>query len=142
MPIEYYVDNKQGLVFKRFHGQVDIKQLRDHWRELMADADAMEFAAWVTDIREATVRFNGAELELLVRTVIEPRLKDVRWLSAVVANPGVQYGVTNQFSVYASGHAVVATFLDRDEALAWVRKQKELGDGSEPLGAEAGEGVA
>ena len=130
MPIEYHIDRELNLVLKRFTGDVDIAQLKRHWEELITDNESVSIAAWLTDIREAKIRYNGPELERLVRSVIEPRMKGVRWISAVVVNAGVQYGVTNQFSVYASGKAIVATFLSREEALEWVLKARDERDGT------------
>ena len=120
MGIRYQVDPALGLVRTTWAGAVTAAELERHLRTMLADPAARACARSLTDLRGATLAFDGAELQSVVGRAVLPALDGLRWRAALVVGDAVQVGVSNQWRVYAA-EVETGVFTDEARALAWLQ---------------------
>src|SRR5688572_9708277 len=103
MPISYTIDLLLGIVFRECNGPIVLKELEDHWRELLLDPKlpAEDPLVIFTDLQLCEINLNGEKLLNLIDTVITPIFGTRQWISAVVVSTGVDFGTSRQFSTYS-----------------------------------------
>ncbi len=121
-PISYEIDNELGIVRTTWCGTITAEDLRRYWKEYLADPQVRAVRRSVADIRNADFKFSGKELSNVVNEVVMPLIKDLEWRVAIVVAQPVQYGVSNQFRVFAEVFNSSQIFYDPDEAIAWIRE--------------------
>lgn len=122
MPIDYRIDPDNGVIYRRFTGDITLQDFEHHWRSMLADPAVPATLAMIVDMRECRLLVHGEELSRLVADVIEPALGRRRWFSAVVVAAPVQYGITKQFMAYSRGCGVTDVFYEIEDAFEWLRE--------------------
>jgi phage gp36-like protein len=122
-PISYSVDNALGVIFEVWHGEITASDLRRHWEDYLSDPTVLALRRTLVDLRAATIRFTGNELSNLISYLVIPVLKGQDWLTAILVEQPVQFGVSRQYQVFAERYSTDSIFHDYDEALLWLRRQ-------------------
>lgn len=122
MAISYLVDEGVGLVREKWAGDISLAEMVLHWRSKLADQKVMRCRRTLVDVRESRFTFQGAELQCLVESILEPELEGAGLRSAMIVKEPVQYGVANQFCAFFSRIGAVEIFQDEAEALEWILK--------------------
>jgi hypothetical protein len=122
-PISYSVDKALGIIFEVWHGDVTAVDLRRYWEAYLANPDVLALRRTLVDLRGANIRFTGYELSNLVSTVVLPVLKGRDWITAIVVERPVQFGVSRQYQAFADQYSRDIIFHDYDEALHWLRQR-------------------
>jgi hypothetical protein len=123
VPITYSIDEETGVIFEVWEGDVTAACLRRYWELYLADPQVMAIRRTLVDLREARIRFTGAELSSLISTVVVPALEGRDWTTALVVARPVEFGVSRQYQVYAERYSRDAIFEDYTVALAWLTRQ-------------------
>ena len=131
-PITYSIDQDSGIISEVWRGDVTAADLRRYWGAYLANPDVLALRRTLVDLRAANIRFTGAELSNLVSTVVLPALKGRDWITAIVVEQPVQFGVSRQYQVFADHYSSDSIFYDYEEALLWLRQRghKEQGEGA------------
>jgi hypothetical protein len=120
MPITYTIAPADGHLTETWTGRVTIDVLRDYWRVMLADPEAMRLRATLVDLRRAELALTGDELDDAIRDVALPMLQGRDWRTALVVADPIQFGVSRQYQVFASRYSNDAIFTDIDAARAWL----------------------
>lgn len=123
MPIQYTIDHQAGFIVETWTGSITIQDLRTYWTTLLADPEVLRLRCTLVDLREAEIAFRGAEMDELVRVLVEPTLHGLDWRTAIVIAHAVHYGLSRQYQVFAERYSHDAIFTDLDEAKAWLLAQ-------------------
>jgi len=121
MPITYSLDAQQGIIFERWSGDVSASELACYWRSYLADPQVMAIRKTVVDLRESNPTFTGAELSGLIDTIVLPALAGRDWITAIVVQKPIQFGVSRQYQVFAEYYSRDAIFHEPDQALQWIQ---------------------
>lgn len=124
MPISYSVDAVEGLVSIRWEGRITAAILDEHWRKLVGDPEVLACGASLGDLRQAELCFTGPELQELIRQHLVPVLASRKWITAILVDTKVQFGVGRQYSALTALTSNSNLFGDESEALAWLRTQR------------------
>lgn len=124
-PIAYAIDKTLGLIVEVWTGDVTAAALRQHWRTLLTDPEALEVRRTLVDLRNANVCFTGAEMSNLVECVVIPLLDGGAWKTAIVTDQPATFGVSRQYQVFAESYSTDCIFHDRDEAIRWLCRTGE-----------------
>ncbi len=123
MPISYSVDRSHRLVLVSWTGDVTARDVRTHWKKMLADPEALSIARSLADLRSCNLLVTGRELWSLVDEVVTPRLEGRLWKTALVIARSEQYGVSRQYQVFAERYSTDEIFEDYDKALEWILAQ-------------------
>ncbi len=123
MPITYSVDHSRRVVLVSWTGDVTARDLRSHWKKMLADPEAFAMGKSLADLRMCNLLLTGSELWSLVDKVAIPLLKGRDWKTALVVARSEQYGASRQYQAFASRYSTDAIFEDYDKALAWILAQ-------------------
>jgi hypothetical protein len=120
MPIDYYIDHTQKIIFESWTGPISADVLRRYWINYMADERVMALRRTVVDVTKAEILFKAGDLFSLVSGIVIPRLGDRDWRTAIVVSDPVQYGVSRQYHIFASSYSRDAIFFDVASAIEWI----------------------
>jgi hypothetical protein len=120
MPITYWIDSQQQVIFERWSGDVSASDLARYWRGYLADPQVMAIRKTVVDLRESNPTFSGAELAGLIDTIVRPTLAGRDWITAIVVDKPVQFGISRQYQIFAEFYSQDAIFHDLGRASEWV----------------------
>ncbi len=120
MPIDYVARPDEGFVDVVWAGTITAHDLRMSWSKILSDPTVLRIGRALTDIRDATLDFSGAELAEVVLTVAAPALKGREWRSAIIVHDPVQFGVSRQYEAFTAQFGEDAIFYDRDAARGWL----------------------
>jgi hypothetical protein len=124
MPIHYVIDPQLRVIRETWTGEVTAADLGSYWRAYLADPQVLDIRTTLVDMRNARVGFTGDELRELIRSVVDPVLKGRPWLTAVIVDHPVQYGITRQYCVYAEHYSEDAIFSDCEAGMNWLLQQR------------------
>jgi len=131
MPIDYVARPDEGFVEVVWSGTITAHDLRMSWSRILSDPAMLRIGRALTDIRDATLDFSGAELAAVVMTVAAPALRGREWHCAILVCDQVQFGVSRQYEAFAAQFGQDAIFFDRDTARDWLLQTpvtRERGD--------------
>jgi hypothetical protein len=120
MPIDYVARPDEGFVEVVWSGTITAHDLRMSWSKILCDPAVLRIGQALTDIRDATLAFSGAELAEVVLTVAAPALKGRQWRAAILVCDRVQFGVSRQYEALTAQFGEDSIFFDRDAALSWL----------------------
>lgn len=120
MPITYAVDRDLQVIFECWSGVITPEDLGRHWRSYLADPAVMAVRRTVVDLRGSTPRLTGAELSQLINEIVRPTLQGRDWVTAIVVDRPIQFGLSRQYQVFAEFYSTDAIFHERERALEWV----------------------
>jgi hypothetical protein len=123
MPISYTIDQDTGIIFEVWTGDIGALDLRAYWEHILADPDVMARRRTLVDLRRAHIHFTGQELANLVASVVIPALKGLHWITAIVVDDPVQFGVSRQYQVFADCYSCDSIFFDNAAASDWLKRQ-------------------
>jgi hypothetical protein len=127
MPITYVVDREVGVIHEKWSGEVDAAELGDYWRGYLSDSAVLDLRATLVDMRSAEIQFTGAELKSLIASVVNPVLEGRSWLTAIVVDHPVQFGVSRQYHAFAEHYSEDAIFSDPEAAMGWLLQHRTAG---------------
>jgi len=125
MPIDYVARPDEGFVEVVWSGTITAHDLRMSWSKILSDPAVLRIGQALTDIRDATLDFSGAELAQVVLTVAVPALNGRAWRSAIIVHDPVQFGVSRQYEAFSAQFGEDAIFFERDEARDWLLQPPE-----------------
>lgn len=120
MGITYTIDTSLGIMFAKWSGTITANDLREHWKMLIADSDAMSCNGSISNIGDCCIKFNGTDLNTLTRNILKPAFNGKTWKVAVVVQESYQHGTSRQFASYVTEFANVEIFQDTASALIWI----------------------
>lgn len=123
MPITYTVDRERRLIFETWSGAVDRAELSRHWTVILHDPEVMAIRRTVVDMRAAQVRLGVHDLDGLIASLVVPVLGSRRWITAIIVDEPLQFGVSRQYQALAERYSRDAIFRTVDEAIAWITPQ-------------------
>jgi len=123
MPITYTIDREAGIAESVWTGDVSASDLAEFWSRFLADPEVLAIRKNLADLRQGNITFSGAELSVLIQTIVVPALKGRTWTSALLVAHAVHFGVSRQYHVFAERFSTDAIFYDRDAARAWLMQQ-------------------
>lgn len=123
MPIAYVLSADKAVIYENWTGDITAEELRDYWTTYLQDLEVMTIRRTLVDLREAHIRFNGAQLSGLISAVVVPALQGKDWISALLVGESVHFGVSRQYQVFAELYSRDAIFDDADKAEEWLRQQ-------------------
>ena len=121
MPISYTIDYVQGVIFEVWRDDVTAADLHRHWRALHTDPEALAIRKTLVDVRGSRLLFTGDEMSDLVSSVVVPLLDGRDWITAILLEQPVHFGVSRQYQIFAERYSKDSIFHDYDEALHWLR---------------------
>ncbi|MES2522471.1 MAG: hypothetical protein V4617_07235 [Gemmatimonadota bacterium] len=125
MPIQYTIDTECGVIEETWNGSITIRDLSEYWSRYLSDPDVLGLRRTVVDLREADIAFTGAQLEMLVQSMVIPALNGMAWTTAIVVSEPVQFGVGRQYQVFAQRYSRDSIFDDMGKAKAWLIEQRD-----------------
>jgi hypothetical protein len=99
---------------------------------LLTDPEALAIRKTLVDVRGSRLLFTGDEMSELVASVVVPLLDGRDWISAILLEQSVHFGVSRQYQMFAERYSKDSIFHDYDQALQWLR---------EPHGDDTEDGV-
>ena len=120
MPITYRVDREKNLIEENWYGTITSIDLKQYWKHYLADPAVLEIRRTIVDLREATIKFTGAELNALIESIVLPALKGRDWKSAIVVKEPLQFGISRQYQAFADNYSKDAIFRSAEEAQSWL----------------------
>jgi hypothetical protein len=123
MPISNTIDQDTGIIFENWTGDIRAPDLRAYWEHILTDPDVMARRRTLVDLRRARIHFTGQELANLVAAVVIPALKGLHWITAIVIDGPVQFGVSRQYQIFADCYSHDSIFVDYVAALDWLKQQ-------------------
>jgi hypothetical protein len=123
MPITYTIDHHKQLIYETWTGEIQAADLAAYWQGYLSNPEVMAIRRTIVDLRAATIGFSGLDFESLIREIILPILQGRKWISAIVAESPVQYGVSRQYQVFAERFSKDAIFNAIADAESWVMAQ-------------------
>jgi hypothetical protein len=123
MPIHYSINQSLGIIDEHWTGSVAISDLKKYWRQYLDDDQVMKLRRTLVDLRSANIQFKGHELDLLIQSNVVPKLKGLKWTTAIVVSEPVQFGVSRQYSIFAENYSKDSIFYDYEKAKAWLLNQ-------------------
>lgn len=122
MPITYSISADKAVIHEVWVGDISIKDLKEYWATYLQDPDVMTIRKTLVDLRQATILFTGQELSNLIRIVV-PVLQGKDWITALLVEEAVQFGVSRQYQVFAELYSNDSIFHDPKKAEQWLRQQ-------------------
>jgi hypothetical protein len=89
----------------------------------LADLEVINCRRTLVDLRHAIILFTGAELAILVHTIVLPALHDNKWVSALLIERAAHYGTSRQYQVFAEHYSSDSIFSDWNTAIDWLVQQ-------------------
>lgn len=123
MPIAYIVDHDRNLVIETWTGDVTRAELAAHWQTLLTDPAALAVRRTVVDLRQSTPLINGRDISDLIAGIVMPHLGNRHWITALVVDKPVMFGISRQYQALAERYSRDAIFHNIDDALAWMQGQ-------------------
>ena len=124
MPVTYQASKPDGFVTAVWIGDISSADLREHLGRLLQDETAMALRKSLSDLRGATLLFSEQDLQLAVREVVAPVLRDKDWISAIVVRTPTQFQMGSKYQGFAFAYSRDAIFSNLDEAKRWLQKQQ------------------
>ena len=122
MPITYTTDRGRRIITEIWTGGIDAKELAAYWKRYLEDPDVLAIRRTVVDLRQADILFTGAELDILIQSIVLPALQGRSWETAIVVATPTQYGTSRQYHVFAERYSRDAIFYDAEEARNWLAR--------------------
>jgi len=123
MPITFTMAPFDGFIRETWSGDIEIRDLRDHWQRLLTDEACLALAKTLVDIRLATLLFSDAELLAAIQEVGLPLLGNRAWISALVVRHTRQLQVAARYQGFAATFSRDSIFSQLEEAERWLLKQ-------------------
>ena len=120
MPITYTTDCEQKLITEVWTGEITAECLAAYWKQYLDDPDVLAIRRTLVDLRQAEIRFKGADLDTLIRNIVLPVVEGRDWKTAIVVEKSLQYGVSRQYQVFAECYSKDAIFYDLEKARNWL----------------------
>jgi len=120
MPITYEVKENPRVVVTTWAGQVTAQDLAKHWRKMFSDPQVLGCVGALADVRLSERAFTGEQMAGVVDDVLERRIRELGWRTAILVATPEQYGSVRQYQVYSRGAGFTEIFTDRDAALTWL----------------------
>lgn len=120
MPITYSIEPDRKLISEVWSGRICAVDLRWFWQQFLQDPEVMALRRTIVDMREATIRFNGAELDELIHEIVVPALNGRDWKTAIVVKEPHHFGVSRQYQVFAERYSRDAIFNSMEAARTWL----------------------
>ena len=121
MPITYQIDPAEEIVFTTSEGDVTLDDIAEHCRKLKADKAFNPSFSELLDYRATSPALSLDEMRH-VASSLDPYSGDAR--RAIVASSDLNYGVARMFEAVHAG-ITVAVFRSMDEALEWLRPERD-----------------
>ncbi len=110
-------DLELQVIFERWSGPITAEDLGRHWRSCLADPAAMALRRTVADLRGATPGFTSAERARLINETVLPTLQGRDWVTAIIVDQPVPFGISRQHQVFAESCSADAIFDEPERAL-------------------------
>lgn len=123
MPIAYIVDRPRKLILETWIGEVHAVELATYWKRYLQDPDVLEIRRTIVDLLGAVIRFSSLDFQSLVQAIVLPVLKGRKWRTALVVNEPTQFGVSQQYQVFAESYSRDSIFASIEEAEKWIGAQ-------------------
>jgi hypothetical protein len=120
MPITYSIDPCHKQITEVWAGEIWAVDLRSYWQQYLKDPGVMALRRTIVDMREATIRFNGAELDELIHEIVVPALNGRDWKTAIVVREPHHFGVSRQYQVFAERYSRDSIFNSMEAARTWL----------------------
>jgi hypothetical protein len=120
MPITYTIDHDQKLILEVWTGEINAVDLAEYWKRYLADPNVLALRRTLVDLRQADIRFSGADLDALIRSIVHPILAGRDWKTAIVVDKPAQFGISRQYQVFADLYSKDAIFRSIEEARHWL----------------------
>jgi len=124
MPITYEMLPIEGFIRDTWSGDVEIRQLREHWERMLGDSCCVATAKTLFDLRHATLLFSEHELQAAIQEVGLPLLKNRAWISAIVVRRSGQLRIASKYQGFAVMFSRDTIFSEIEEAERWLLKQE------------------
>jgi hypothetical protein len=126
MPITYTIDRGQKIITEVWTGEIRAADLAEYWKRYLGDPDVLAIRRTIVDLRQAVIRFKGSEMDRLIQSIVEPTLMGRDWITAIVVDAPVQYGISRQYQVFAERYSKDAIFYSIGEAESWLRASDSM----------------
>jgi len=119
MPITYTIDYDQELIMETWIGEIRAVDLAEYWKRYLGNPDVLAIRRTIVDLRQAVILFNGADLNQLIQSLVQPILAGRDWKTAIVIEKPLQLGMSRQYQVFAERYSKDAIFYSIEEARNW-----------------------
>jgi hypothetical protein len=123
VPITDHFDVETRILFQEATGTLTVDDVRASIERVLARCEENACHRILRDVRDATPAFSGPELAKAVTEVLVSRTGADRRYVAVVAQPGAQFAMTAQITMYAKQGWQMEIFGSVNAALEWLRQQ-------------------
>jgi hypothetical protein len=118
--IRYAVDAELNLILEEWSGDVTRDALNAHWIEFLSDQSVLNCRRTIIDLTDAVMAFNGDDLYFLIDQLIKPALGDRKWITALIVESPLQFGISRQYGAYADFYSQDMIFATYNEAKEWI----------------------
>jgi|WetSurMetagenome_2_1015567.scaffolds.fasta_scaffold67954_3 hypothetical protein len=133
MPIVVRYDEANHVLFRELTGTVTADDIRQSWSGGLPLPSGVTCYRQLSDIRRARLTVTGADLRAALHDLVKPALRPGRYFTAIVAEPGAQFGIARQMSAFTEGVTLTSPgvtiqtepFTDYDAAVAWLLHQSD-----------------
>lgn len=123
MPIHDRFDPDTRILFQECTGTLTLGDMQQSLERVLATCENEGCHLILRDVRQAVPGFNGAELARVITEALASRTGPDRRYVAVVAQPGAQFAMTAQITMYAKQGWQMEIFGSVSAAVEWLLSQ-------------------
>jgi hypothetical protein len=121
MPVTYQIDKAKGIIRTRCAGNVSLKEVLDHFRQLEQDPDCPDRLDVLLDVCDQLTVPKKDELHEVTAAVYGVRGRVQFGMLAIVACTDVMFGMLRMWEVFAERYfGKTCVFRSVSEAEAWL----------------------
>jgi hypothetical protein len=120
MPITYDIDTEAGKLFVNWHGKITLEEITRHWNTLLNDGKIPMVARVLTDLRDSTILFTGAEFWRTIDNHYRETLGLKTVIVAILVANEEQEKLARIWKSLAPKTVTVNIFSARNQAYAWL----------------------
>jgi len=125
MPITYQIDHAAALIRTTCSGDIDIDDVRDHFRTLLNDPGRPNHLDVFLDLRELAATPSAEDIREAGNTIARLPSSLSFGACAIVAQRDALYGMSRMFSVFVEQFfRVICAFRSAAEAEKWLDAQR------------------
>jgi hypothetical protein len=130
MPVQYRIDNTEGMIRTKCFGEVTLEEVLGHFQELKNDPACPSRLDVLLDLSECLSAADSAQLRTVSHAIASIRERVQFDACAIVAPSDFLFGIGRMFEVFAEERfRVTHVFRSCAEAEGWLSSQPSCASG-------------